>query len=79
MLPIIIKATLDRYPRIFYLRHEDILELVEDVSQNTVDVKFKNSVSQNILRIEDCTVDELHNVLMSGKFETLHKQFRRMK
>jgi len=75
MLPVVIKEK----SCIFYLRHEDILELLEDVSQNTVDIRFKNSVSQEILRIENCTVDELHNALVSGKFEILQKRFRRMR
>lgn len=75
MLPVVIKEK----GCIFYLRHEDILEILEDVSQKIVDVKFKNSVSQEILRIEDCTALELHNAFMSGKFEEIYKTFRRMK
>jgi hypothetical protein len=72
---------------IFYLRKEDILEIFEEVyfdidvrkKKIKVDVKFKNYISKEILRIYDCTAKELNELLMSGKLEVIKKRFRRMK
>jgi len=64
---------------IFYLRNEDILEMIEDITRKEVDIKFKNSVSQEILRIDDITVTELHEILISGTYKFIKKRFRRMK
>jgi hypothetical protein len=65
--------------QIFYLHPKDILYINKGQmpsKEDYVEVHFKSMGSR--LEILDMKVKNLHNLLTSGKFHDLRKQFRRV-